>query len=104
MAYLLVAFRLGIIHIKLISMAGSKIGASLYPEDPNMAINLAHLYLFNNEYEKAKSIYQTNRKALLRPDYNGENLMRDDYHYLKQKNYDLTLMDRMFEELQVVKN
>ena len=69
-----------------------------------MAINLAHLYLFNNEYEKAKEIYQAHRKEWVRPDYSGESLMRDDYHYLKQKNYDLTLMDRLFDELKIAKN
>mgnify|MGYP002136500111 CR=1 FL=1 len=86
------------------SLSYFKRGVSLYPEDHNMAINLAHLYLFNNEYEKAKEIYQAHRKEWVRPDYNGESLMRDDYHYLKQKNYDLTLMDRLFDELKIAKN
>ncbi|MBK8848671.1 MAG: hypothetical protein IPN73_00785 [Saprospiraceae bacterium] len=80
-----------------------KRGNAIYPEDHNMAINLAHLYLYNNEFEKAKEIYQQRRKEIIRAAYSGEDLMRDDYTYLKNKKFDLSPLNRMFDELKITK-
>ncbi|MBK8699424.1 MAG: serine hydrolase [Saprospiraceae bacterium] len=85
------------------SLAYYQRGAALYPDDHNMAINLAHLYLFNGDDEKAMEIYQSHRKATLRPGFTCEDLMRDDYIYLKDKKFDLTAMDRVFEAMNIRK-
>jgi len=35
-----------------------KRGAQLYPEDLNLLISMAHVYLFNNDYDSAIAIYK----------------------------------------------
>ncbi|MFN8320813.1 MAG: serine hydrolase [Saprospiraceae bacterium] len=78
-------------------------GNAIYPDDLNISLNLAHLYLYNNEFNKAKDIYQRIRKKMLRPGYSCEDLMRDDYIYLKDRKFDVSPLDRMFDELKITK-
>lgn len=40
---------------------------------------------------------------MLRPGYSCEDLMRDDYIYLKDRKFDVSPLDRMFDELKITK-
>lgn len=46
-----------------------------------MLINKALLYLFNNEYDKARDIYKTHLKDVVTPGYSWQSLMKDDFIY-----------------------
>lgn len=85
------------------SLAFFKRGVELYPEDLNMAGNMAHLYLFNNDYKSALAIYKAHQKKMVRPDLSFEKLMQDDYTYFKDHSYDVKLFDKAFAELKVKK-
>ena len=78
-------------------------GTQLYPEDLNMLSNKAHLYLFNNDYNKARDIYKAHLKDIVRPGYSWEDLLRDDFVYFKDKKYDMKLFEKVFEELKIKK-
>lgn len=85
------------------SLAYFKRGVQLYPTDLNMLVNLAHLYLFNDDYNNAIAIYRAHQKDTIKPGYSWEDLMRDDLAYLKDQHFDVTIFDRVFEELKIEK-
>ncbi len=83
------------------SLAYFKRGAQLYPEDLNMAINMAHLYLFNKDYKSALAIYKAHIKEDIRPGYSWVSLMKDDRTYFKDHHYDVKLFDKVFKALNI---
>lgn len=85
------------------SLATFKRAVQLYPEDLNMHINLAHLYLFNGDYPSAIAIYKAHRNDMIRPDYSWIDSLKDDYRYFKNSREDVKIFDRVFEELKVEK-
>lgn len=85
------------------SLAYFKRGSQVYPEDLNMLVNTAHLYLFNNEYAKAMDIYKSHQKDMIKPGYSWEDLMRDDFKYFRDKKYDMKLFEQVFTELNIKK-
>jgi CubicO group peptidase (beta-lactamase class C family) len=80
-----------------------KRGLQLYPEDLNMLSNMAHTYLYNNDYEDAIAIYKTHLKDDIRPGYSWEHMMQDDLVYFKEHNYDVKVFDKVFAELNIKK-
>ena len=78
-------------------------GVQLYPEDLNLLMNQAHLYLFNHEYNKAIDIYKSHLKDSIKPGYIWEDLMRDDYIFFKDNKYDLVMFDKVFADLNIKK-
>ena len=85
------------------SLATFKRGAQLYPEDLNMLINVAHLYLFNNDYPNAIAIYKAHLNDMVKPDRSWVEVLKDDYAYFKNNKDDVTLFDKVFKELGVEK-
>lgn len=85
------------------SLAYMKRGAQIYPNDLHMLINLANIYLFNNDYESAITIYKAHLKETIDPGNSWENQMQDDYAWFKENNYDVTLYDKVLEELKIKK-
>ena len=85
------------------SLAAFKRGTQLYPEDLNMLINVAHLYLFNNDYPSAIAIYKAHLNDMVKPDRSWVEVLKDDYAYFKNNKDDVTLFDKVFEELGVEK-
>lgn len=75
----------------------------LYPEDLNMHINSAHMYLFTNEYAKAFDIYKAHLNDSVRPGLSWIDLLRGDYTFFKENKYDMTMLDKVFTELQLEK-
>jgi CubicO group peptidase (beta-lactamase class C family) len=78
-------------------------GVQLYPADLSMLVNMAHMYLFNNEYKNARDIYKAHLADTVKQGYSWVDLMRDDFVYFKDKNYDMTLFEKVFAELKVKK-
>lgn len=85
------------------SLTFMKRGAQLYPNDMHMLINLANIYLFNNDYETAMTIYKAHLKEIIDPGNSWENQMQDDYTWFKENKYDVKLFDKVFEELKIKK-
>ena len=85
------------------SLAYFKRGVQLYPEDLGMLSNLAHLYLFNNDYKSAMAIYKAHQKDMIRPDYSWGKMMQDDLLYFKEHHNDVKLFDKVFAELKIPK-
>jgi CubicO group peptidase (beta-lactamase class C family) len=85
------------------SLATFKRGIQLYPDDLNMHMNTAHLYLYSGDYASAIAIHKAHRNDMIRPDYSWVDSLKDDYNYFKNSNKDLTVFDRLFEELKIEK-
>lgn len=75
----------------------------LYPEDLNTKINLAHAYLYGDDYNKAISIYKTHMKMEVRTGYSWEDLLIEDYKYFRDKGYGVKVFDKVFKELGMLK-
>lgn len=83
------------------SLATFKRAVQLYPDDLNMKMNLAHLYLLNGDYNSALAIHQAHIKDMVGPGYSWVNSLKDDYAYLKNNQADMTLFDRVLAELKL---
>ena len=78
-------------------------GLQLDPENPTLLSNMAHVYLFSNDYENAMLIYKAHLKDTVRPGYSWEQMMRDDLVYFKEHGYDVQAFDKVFAELKIKK-
>lgn len=85
------------------SIAYFKRGIELYPEDLNAQLNLAHVYLLNNDYKHAIAIYQKNAGKMIRPEYTWEDGLKSDYMYFREHRYDTKGFDQVFTELKLEK-
>lgn len=85
------------------SLSTFKRGMQLYPEDLNMYMNTAHLYLYNNDYPNAIAIYKAHLNDMIRPDYSWKDSLKDDYNYFKNSKCDVTIFDKVFAELKIEK-
>lgn len=85
------------------AIAYFKRGVQLYPEDVNMDVNLAHMYLFSGEYKKAIAIYKARLKEAVRPDYSGADLIKSDLLYFIEHNGDVKVIDSVFSDLKIEK-
>lgn len=85
------------------SISYFKRGIQLYPEDLNMKINLAHLYLFNNDYKNAIGIYKAHQRETISPGKTWEDVLKSDYTYFRDHNYDTKIFDPVFAELKLKK-
>lgn len=80
-----------------------KRAVELYPDDLNAKMNLAHAYLFDNDYEHAIAIYKAHSNELIRPEYTWEEGLKSDFMYFKEHHYNLNGFDQVFEELKIEK-
>ena len=78
-------------------------GVELYPEDLNARLNLAHAYLFNNNYKKAMAIYQANKDRKIQGNYTWTDGLKNDYIYFKEHQYDVSAFERLFNDLGIEK-
>jgi CubicO group peptidase (beta-lactamase class C family) len=83
------------------ALAYFKRGAQVYPEDLNLWMNAAHMYLFLQDYPSALTIHKAHLKDNIRPDYSWVNLMQEDFVYFKEHHYDTNLFEKLFAELKV---
>jgi CubicO group peptidase (beta-lactamase class C family) len=85
------------------AIAYYKRGLELYPKDPGLWSKLAHVYLYNNEYEKAVAIYKTQMKELAKSEKEWEKEMQETLVYFKDNGYDVKIYNKVFAELKIKK-
>lgn len=85
------------------SLSYLKRGVQLYPNDLHMLLNLAHDYLFNDEYDNAMTIYKAHLKDKIGPSITWVNQMQEDRAWFKDNKYDIKMLDKAFDELEIKK-
>lgn len=85
------------------ALAYYKRGVQLYPADLNLAMNMAHVYLFNNDYKSALAIYSKHLKDTITPGVSWVDQMQNDLFYFKEHRYNVTQLERIFTELKIDK-
>lgn len=78
-------------------------GAQLYPDDLEMLMNIANVYLYSNDYDRAIAIYKAHAKQSVRPGYSWEDMLLDYINYFKEQQYDVTEFDKVLADLQIEK-
>jgi CubicO group peptidase (beta-lactamase class C family) len=78
-----------------------KRGTALDPNDMSMLINLAHGYLFNNEYDKAINLYTEILNKDIAPDFYLKGTIKQDYVFFRKNGFDQVLMDKVFAALKL---
>ena len=78
-----------------------KRGTQLHPEHLDLAMTLAHVYLYNNQYANALAIYKAHVKETVNPTYSWEDMLIDYVKYFKDNKYDVSLFDKVFAELNI---
>jgi tetratricopeptide (TPR) repeat protein len=74
-------------------------GLTLHPESLYISGNLAHAYLFDGNYQKALEIYAAHKGAYLRPGILWEDMINEDFTYLKQAGLDAKKMESIYSDL-----
>lgn len=73
-----------------------KRGLVLHPNNLFMEGNLAHCFLFSNNYEQAIKIYQQhNLKEIINNEFTWGEMIKMDLKYFKDKKFDLILIDKV---------
>lgn len=85
------------------ALAYFKRGAQVYPEDLNILMNSAHMYLLTQDYQSALAIHKAHLKDMVRPGYSWVNLLQEDFAYLKEHRQDVKLFEKLFAELKINK-
>ena len=80
-----------------------KRGIVLDPEDLAALGNLAHAYLFNNEYDKAILQYQVFLSKAKEINPGMSDMISDDFVTFKKMGFDKALMNRVFKDLPLKK-
>jgi tetratricopeptide (TPR) repeat protein len=75
----------------------------LYPKSLIVLGNLAHAYLFTNDFEKALNIYKKHLGTIIDRDYTWNEMVKQDLLFFKKNGYDTTLLDKVFTELKLEK-
>ena len=80
-----------------------KRGIILDPQDIAAIGNLAHCYLFNNDYDKAISQYKVFLGKSKESNSELSNMISNDFVTFKNMGFDKSLMDRAFADLKIKK-
>jgi tetratricopeptide (TPR) repeat protein len=80
-----------------------KKSCELDPKDINNFLNLGHAYLFNGDSNKAIEIYKKYIKDTVKPGVTFEQLLKQDYTYFKEHQFDVKAFDQVFTALNVAK-
>jgi len=83
------------------ALAYYKRGVQLYPADLSLLMNMAHVYLFNKDYNSAMAIYKAHLKDIINPGNSWENQMQNDLVYFKEHRYNVQLLEKVFSELNI---
>jgi len=73
------------------------------PSDINNFLNLGHAYLFNGDTKNAIATYQKYIKDTVKTGFTFEQLLKQDYTYFKDHQYDVQAFDQVFKELNISK-
>jgi CubicO group peptidase (beta-lactamase class C family) len=77
--------------------------SELDPTDINNFLNLGHAYLFNDDINKAIETYKKYIKDSVKPGLTFEQLLKQDYTYFKEHQYNIQAYDLVFKELNISK-
>lgn len=78
-----------------------KRGIELYPNSLMMEMNLAHAYLFNNEYDTAFKIYKSHLNEPVSQDIKWQDIIESDFIFFKNNNFNKNLMQRILIDLKL---
>ncbi|MBL7827825.1 MAG: serine hydrolase [Saprospiraceae bacterium] len=78
-----------------------KRGLELYPDALLIQGNLAHGYLFNNDYEAASTIYKKHIGEEIVQGFAWTDMIRQDFMHFKKLGFDPEWMDKMLNELKL---
>ncbi len=76
-----------------------KRGLELYPNSLLMEMNLAHAYLFNNNYTEALKIYKSHLNEIVTSDIKWQDMIQSDFLFFKNNNFDKSLMIKILTAL-----
>jgi CubicO group peptidase (beta-lactamase class C family) len=76
-------------------------GLVLEPGNLPVTLNLAHTYLFKNEYEKAIKLYKENLNKEVSPGSPVKDFLKEDFVYFKKTGFDKSLMDKVLADLKL---
>lgn len=74
-------------------------GLELHPHSLMMELNLAHTYLFSNDYAAALKKYKAHLDEMVTPNIKWQEMLKTDFVFFKNNEFDKSLMDKVFEAL-----
>ena len=78
-----------------------KQGLVLHPQTLLIEGNLAHSYLFKNDYESAIKIYKQHLKETIANGFTWEDMIKQDFTFFKNNKFNTSLMDKVTTELKL---
>jgi CubicO group peptidase (beta-lactamase class C family) len=78
-----------------------KRGMDLYPNSLMMEMNLAHCYLFKNDYADALKTYKAHLNEIVTADIKWQDMIKSDFVFFKNNKFDKRLMDKIFADLKL---
>jgi CubicO group peptidase (beta-lactamase class C family) len=78
-----------------------KRGLQLYPSSLVIEGNLAHAYLFKNDYAAAIKIYKSHIGKKIDENFMWNDMIAQDFLFFKRKNFDKKLMDKILSDLKL---
>jgi len=76
-------------------------GLELYPNSLMMEMNLAHSYLFKNDYVAALKIYKAHMNEIVIADIKWPDMIKSDFVIFKNNQFDKSGMDKIFADLRL---
>jgi CubicO group peptidase (beta-lactamase class C family) len=77
--------------------------SEIAPDDINNFLNLGHAYLFKGDINTAIDTYKKYIKETVKPGLTFEQLLKQDYTYFKEHQYDVKAFDQVFTTLNIAK-
>jgi len=78
-----------------------KRGTELFPDDLELLMNLANMYLYNNEYDKAMAIYKSHLNDKVGESHTWKSLLQFYVKYYRDRKNDVQVFKRVFNELKI---
>ena len=78
-----------------------KRGLALHPNSLLIAGNLAHGYLFRNDYQTALNIYKSHLNETIADGFTWNAMIVQDFQFFKERNFNMRLMNNMLTDLKL---
>ncbi len=78
-----------------------KRGMEVYPNSLMMEMNLAHSYLFKNDYATALKIYKAHLNETVTTDIKWQDMIKSDFVFFKNNQFDKSGMDKILAGLKL---
>jgi CubicO group peptidase (beta-lactamase class C family) len=73
----------------------------LFPEDLELHMNLANMYLYNNDYDKAMAIHKSHLNDMVGSSYTWKGLLQFYVKFYRERNHDVRVFEKLFKELNI---